>query len=65
MKYNRRSVRLKEHDYTQAGAYYITICAFERKRLFGDVVDGEMVLNEYGEIVKKEWQRTADMRHNI
>jgi len=60
MKYNpdvhhRRSIRLKNYDYSQPGAYFITICTHNRECLFGDIVDGEMILNEYGEIAKKCW----------
>ena len=33
--------------------------------MFGDVVNGEMALNEYGGIVEKEWMRTCDIRPNV
>ena len=52
----RRSIRLKNYDYTQHGAaYYVTVCVNDRKSVFGDVCDGEMVLNDAGEIVDKWW----------
>lgn len=54
-KHHRRSIRLKNYDYSQAGAYYVTIVVQERECLFGEIVDGEMYLNEYGEIVQKWW----------
>jgi hypothetical protein len=38
----RRSLRLAHYDYTQAGAYFITLCAFQRELLFGEIVGGEM-----------------------
>ena len=50
--HDRRSVRLKGYDYSQAGAYFVTICTKDRECLFGDVSDGEMVLNELGHIVR-------------
>ncbi|MBD3379532.1 MAG: hypothetical protein GF408_03610 [Candidatus Omnitrophica bacterium] len=53
---NRRSIRLKNYDYTQQGAYYMTICAGDRKCVFGDVRDGEMVLNDAGMMVDKWWR---------
>ena len=59
---NRRSIRLKGYDYSQAGAYFVTICTQGRACLFGDVVDGEMRLNEYGKIVWDEWYKTAAVR---
>jgi REP element-mobilizing transposase RayT len=54
-KHHRQSIRLKSFDYSSAGAYYVTIVAWRRESLFGEVVDGEMKLNRYGEIVRKWW----------
>ncbi len=54
-RHHRRSIRLKGYDYTQPGAYFITICAHQRAHLFGRVVDGEMVLNALGEIARQCW----------
>ncbi len=67
MKYDpgqrhRRSIRLHGYDYTQAGACFITVCTHNRECLFGDVVDGEMRLNEIGLIVQDEWMKTAVLR---
>ena len=64
-KHHRRSVRLQGYDYAQVGAYFVTIVTQGRECLFGDVVDGEMVLNEYGQIIVGEWERTADIRPNV
>ncbi|HSM82944.1 MAG TPA: hypothetical protein VLS96_14735 [Nodosilinea sp.] len=55
-KHHRRSLRLKGYDYSAAGAYFITICAFQRHCLFGQVVNGEMQLNEFGQIAAECWQ---------
>ena len=63
--YRRRSIRLKGYDYTQAGAYFVTVVTYGRECLFGDVVDGDMVLNENGQIIVEEWVRTADIRPNV
>lgn len=60
--HHRRSIRLKEYDYTQPGAYFITFCAYQRMHLFGNVVDGEMVLNDAGKIARDEWFKTAELR---
>ena len=59
-RHRRRSIRLKEWDYTQPGAYFVTICSHTRAPLFGRVVDGDMVLNEYGEIVRACWREIPD-----
>lgn len=61
----RRSIRLKEYNYSQEGSYFVTLCTWERKNLFGKICDGEMILNEYGNIVRQEWERTAKIRNNI
>ncbi|MBC7263399.1 MAG: transposase [Chloroflexi bacterium] len=61
-KHHRRSIRLKGYDYTQPGAYFITLVAHQHEMLFGEVVDGEMILSEYGRIVAEEWERTALVR---
>ncbi len=57
--HHRRSIRLKEYDYSNAGAYFITLCSFQRECLFGDVVTGEMRLNDIGLMVRECWQKTA------
>ena len=61
-QHHRRSIRLKNYDYTQPGAYFVTICTHQRTSLFGQVVDGEMAVNELGEIVRQEWFCTAQVR---
>ncbi len=48
--HHRRSIRLQGYDYSQAGAYFVTIVAWQREMLFGDIVDGEMDLNRHGQI---------------
>ena len=51
-RHARRSIRLRNYDYAQPGAYFVTVCTYQRECLLGDVVNGEMVLNEDGEIVR-------------
>ena len=54
-RWHRRSIRLRGHDYSSPGAYFITICTHDRLPLFGQVNDGKMVVNEYGEIARECW----------
>jgi len=61
-KHRRRSIRLKGYDYTQSGAYYITIVTYQRLSLFGEVGSAEVRLNELGQIAHKEWFKTAELR---
>jgi len=51
----RRSIRLRGYDYSRAGAYFVTICTQNRQRLFGEIVDGKMRLNDAGEMVRVVW----------
>ncbi|HXH08955.1 MAG TPA: transposase [Alphaproteobacteria bacterium] len=53
--HHRRSIRLKGYDYTQPGAYFVTICTQNRACLFGEVVDGKMLLNDAGRMVQTAW----------
>jgi REP element-mobilizing transposase RayT len=55
--HHRRSIRLKGYDYSQAGAYFITICIKNRECLFGKIVNGEMILNQYGNIAHEQWEK--------
>jgi REP element-mobilizing transposase RayT len=50
---------LRDYDYSHAGAYFVTICAWQRECLFGEVVDGGIRLSAFGEIVQEEWQRIS------
>jgi len=61
-RHHRRSIRLKGYDYTQPGAYFVTMVTYERICLFGEIVDGEMRANDYGQIVRDEWFQTAVLR---
>ena len=61
MKYNpdihhRRSIRLRDYDYSQAGAYFVTICTHNHECLFGEIADGVMMLNASGRIAAQCWR---------
>jgi len=55
----RESLRLKDYDYSKSGAYFVTICVRKHECLLGSVVDGEMRLNDYGNIAAEGWQWLA------
>ena len=63
--HNRRSIRLRGYDYRNPGAYFITLCIKNRECLFGEIRNGEMVLNEFGDVVTNEWLRTPVVRPEI
>ncbi len=61
MKYNpqfhrRRSIRLPDYDYSQPGAYFITMVKYQRECLFGEIVNGEMQYSAMGHIAEKHWR---------
>ena len=62
---NRHVARLPAFDYHTPAAYFITVCAAERARLFGTIHDGVMHPSTFGRVVEEEWQRTADLRPNV
>ena len=79
--HHRRSIRLKGYDYSQAGAYFITICCEDRICRFGEIVAGlapahddivqpqwiapTMQLNEYGQIAYNEWAKLSERFSNF
>ena len=63
--HHRRSIRLKGYDYSQAGAYFITICCQDRECRFGKIENDEMILNEYGNIAYNEWAKLPERFMNF
>lgn len=63
--HHRHSIRMNNYDYSQLGAYFITICTHQREQLFGEIVNGVVELNEFGQITREEWQRTSSVRSEI
>lgn len=65
LTHNRHSLRLKGYDYTKSGLYFITICCQNRAHLFGEILNQQMILNDAGEMIKKEWLSLAAYFENI
>ena len=63
--HQRRSIRLPNFDYSSQGAYYITLVTWNRDNLFGEIVEGEMRLSDWGIILGEEWEKTATIRPEI
>jgi putative transposase len=55
-KHHRRSIRLSQYDYSQPGAYFITMVTHGRECLFGKIVHGEMQLSAMGQIAEEHWR---------
>ncbi len=64
-RHHRRSIRLRGYDYSRPGAYFVTICAFSKQCLFGEIVDGKMRRNAIGELVHAEWFRSSAVRKEM
>jgi len=64
-KYHRRSVRLNGYNYSSKGLYFVTVCTQDRKCLFGEIIEQQIHLNDYGNIVQNEWLKTTMVRLNV
>jgi len=58
--HRRRSIRLKDWDYSQSGAYFITIVTYRRECLFGKIEDGRMIPTPMGQIADDHWRAIPD-----
>ncbi len=70
MKYNsdkhqRRSIRLREYDYSQAGGYFVTICVRNKECIFGEIKDGVIKLSPIGKVSHKFWFETPKHFKNV
>ena len=63
--HHRRSIRLPGYDYSQPGAYFMTIVTQGRAALFGDVCNGAMQLSQMGQIAGKWWRLIPDHFPNV
>lgn len=63
--HHRRSIRLKEFDYTNPAAYFITICVQNRDWLLGEIVENQMLLNVVGTLAKNQWEQLPKFFEHI
>lgn len=64
-RHQRKSIRLKDYDYSNSGWYYVTICSYERQNIFGIDKEGKVILGEMGKIVEEEWLKKIELRNNV
>jgi putative transposase len=50
-----RSIRLAGYDYSSDGVYFVTICAFRRAKLFGEIRNAKMIPNPIGALIRTVW----------
>jgi putative transposase len=58
--HHRSSARLRTFDYASNAAYFITVCANVRANIFGEIVDGEIRLNDAGKMILEEWNQLPE-----
>jgi hypothetical protein len=54
--HHRRSTRLPRYDYASAGSTFVTICVHGGECLLGEVIDDQMRLSDFGQVVAHYWQ---------
>ncbi len=62
---NRKRIRLEGYDYSQNGAYFVTICTHNREMLFGKIANSFIILNKNGIIVKTNIEKLKDLYEEI
>ena len=70
MKYNpeihhRRSIRLKGYDYSSQGVYFITFCVQNRANLLGHIDNGELYLNDAGNMIGRWYDEVPNKFPNV
>ncbi len=51
----RKHIRLKDYDYSQPGAYFVTICIKDKMIILGNISDGKIQLSKRGAIIHEYW----------
>jgi len=64
-KYRIESNRLKGWDYSSDAKYFITLVTQNRECNLGNIVNGEMVLSDFGKIIETEWLKSFDIRNEL
>jgi len=63
--HHRRSIRLKEYDYSLEGLYSVMVCCQDMKCRFGKIKNGKMVVNDFGKIAHDEWCKLSERYSNV
>lgn len=64
-RHQRRSIRLRDYDYSRNGSYFMTICTHDHKWLFGTVDNSQMQINDIGRIVSAQWHAISKRFSNV
>ena len=59
----RKKIRVGEYDYSQCGAYFVTICTQNRRPILSNIVgdDAHIVPKRYGQIAEKYLKNAAEI----
>jgi len=63
--HHRKSIRLKNYDYSLPGEYFITLCTHDKVCMFGEAIEDEMRLTPTGEIAKRCWEEIPKHFPNV
>ena len=64
-KYRIKSHRKPGWDYSSEGHYFITFVVQGRHCVLGNIQNHEINLNEWGEIILEEWNKSFEMRKEL
>jgi putative transposase len=63
--HHRKSIRLKEYDYSQPGDYFVTVCTYKRENIFCTIVNESVCLSPAGDIIKRHWEEIPKYFENV
>jgi putative transposase len=63
--HKRKSLRLKNYDYSNEWLYFITICIKNGLNLLGEIKDDEMILYDSGKMIEECWLELEERFQNI
>ncbi len=64
-KHSRKTLRLRNYDYSRPGAYFVTLCTQHRDKLFGAICENRMVLNDAGRMVESLWKDLPNRFYHV
>jgi REP element-mobilizing transposase RayT len=63
--HHRHSHRFAGYDYSQAGAYYVTLCVHHRLPLFGHLDGSDLILSSAGIAIQDLWDRLPTVLEGV
>jgi REP element-mobilizing transposase RayT len=63
--FRKNSLRIRGYDYTQPGAYFLTITTYKKEHLFGNLENDNVILNQRGKIAFDSWKEVPEHFFNV